>query len=62
LKNNGKRGNGKVHKKFKNNVVLNMNNGSIDLDSVKWIILGTHGKPPKINQPIPKDSIIYPEE
>jgi hypothetical protein len=62
LKNNGKRGNGKDHKKFKNNVVLNMNNGSIHSASVKWIILGTHGKPPKINQRIPKDSIICPEE
>jgi hypothetical protein len=62
LKNNGKRGNGKDNKKFKNNVVLNMKNGSIDSASVKWIILGTHGKPPKINQPIPKDSIICPEE
>jgi hypothetical protein len=62
LKNHGKRGNEKVHKKFKNNLVLNTNNGSIDLDSVKWIILGTHGKPPKINQRIPKDCIICPKE
>jgi hypothetical protein len=63
LKNNGKRGNGTDHKlKFRKGIELRTKNKSIDLDSVKWIILGTYGKPPKINQPIPKDSIICPEE
>lgn len=62
LKNNGKRGNGKDHKRFQNKVVVHTKNESIDLDSVEWIVLGTHGKPPKINQPIPKDSIICSKE
>lgn len=63
VKNNGERGNGKNHKlTFQKGVVVHLKNQSIDSASVKWIILGTHGKPPKINQLIPKDSIICPEE
>jgi len=61
LKNNGKHGNGTSHElKFGNGIVLRTKK-SINLD-VKWIILGTHGKPPKINDPIPKTSIICPKE
>jgi hypothetical protein len=60
LKNNGK-GNGKVHKKFQNNIVLYMNNGFIDLDSVKWIILRTRQMPPEIKH-LPKGSTVCPEE
>ena len=64
LKNNGKRGND-PKLRFQKGIVVHSKDqsiDSIDLDSVKWVILGTHGKPPKINDPIPKDSIICPKE
>lgn len=61
IKNNGKPGNGKVHKKFQNNISLQTKNGSVDLYGVKWIILGTHQIPPEIKQ-LPKGSIICAEE
>jgi hypothetical protein len=63
VKNNGERGNGKKHKlTFQKGVEVHLRNQSIDSDSVKWVILGTHGKPPEINEPIPKNSIICPKE
>jgi hypothetical protein len=57
LKNNGKHGNGKVHKfTFENGTVLHT---EMNIDA-KWIIIGTtHGKPPKIGQ-LPKGSVICP--
>ncbi|MGD0405687.1 MAG: hypothetical protein ABSB10_03455 [Candidatus Bathyarchaeia archaeon] len=64
VKNNGKHRND-PKLEFQKGIVVHSKDqyiDSIDLDSVKWVILGTHGKPPKINDPIPKDSIISPKE
>jgi hypothetical protein len=64
LKNNGKRGND-PKLKFQKGVEVHTKNQSIDSinsDSINWIILGTSKKPPEINDPIPKNSVILPKE